>query len=165
MLDLSPSLGNQTEGWNQHQFPPLTIFQVEGLTSLTMALYSIVKAQHQQHEQEEVVVEMGLDLLRPARLLPKLLPASVASEVLQAAVFLEWMVAEISGLPPDERGKALVLPLDLINRVRNWSALLASVGPPTQVPSHPSSICYQARYFAMPCHGYARERSIHGIWH
>ena len=116
-------------------------FQVEGLTGLASALYSIAVTQQpsrvdnsQQHPSFGASSLPGLDLLllplsqQAASVLPKLLPEPVATEVIQAAAFLQWFVAELAGLPAEERGEALTIPLQLFNRVSSRIAARAIRG-------------------------------------
>ena len=119
--------------------------QIEGLTSLASALYSIAEAQEpdrmqqlqeEQHAAEsETTSSMGFTFFLPnpisgrfpaagsvmtdggRKAAQMLLPSSVSEPVFQAASFLQWLAAEVQALPPDERTQALLLPLQLVERV------------------------------------------------
>ncbi len=89
--------------------------QIEGLTKLSRALYSLSEG---TPEQKQPPTRSGLGSLvsmipTPSELL---LRASAPSEVRQAAAFLEFVARELPALPKEQRERALELPLDVIGR-------------------------------------------------
>jgi hypothetical protein len=90
--------------------------QVEGLTKLSVALFSIAGS-GSGGVSDGVVGSFGSK--SSLQLLPELpvLPEGSAYAVHQAASFLQWLASELAALPPGERTTALYLPLELANRV------------------------------------------------
>lgn len=83
--------------------------QVQGLTQLASALYSVASA-------SEAAGANGVVGVTPRGNFAPMFSPSTA-QVQQAAAFFEWLASELSSLPQEERKQALLIPLQLLDRV------------------------------------------------